>query len=83
MRKIISLASILIFTMVFIVGCGGKDASTGDAKKVDINVGIIEPLTGAQAPLGTAESNAIKMAIEMINEKGGVSGKISNNFYSC
>jgi len=75
MRKIISLASILIFTMVFIVGCGGKDASTGDAKKVDINVGIIEPLTGAQAPLGTAESNAIKMAIEMINEKGGVSGK--------
>ncbi len=84
MKRIISLGLILIFTMVFMVGCGGqKDSGTGDAKKVEINVGIIEPLTGAQAPLGTAESNAIKMAIEMINEKGGVSGQYPINYVSA
>lgn len=64
--------------MVLVVGCeksdpaGGGDVADGDIK---IHVGVVEPTSGAQAPLGQAEYDAIKMAIEMINEKGGVMGE--------
>ena len=37
--------------------------------------GVIEPVSGSMAPLGTAEYEAIKMAIDMVNEEGGVLGK--------
>lgn len=84
MKRFISLALILVFSLVFIVGCGGdKDTKTGDSKDIKINVGVVEPLTGAQAPLGNAEFNAFKMAVEMINEKGGVSGKYPITYVSA
>lgn len=75
MKKFLSLVIILVFAMAFVTGCGGESDKTGGSGEVEIKIGIEEPLSGAQAPLGNAECNAIKMAVEMINEKGGVMGK--------
>ncbi|HBQ85607.1 MAG TPA: hypothetical protein DER33_10985 [Syntrophomonas sp.] len=75
MKRAFSLLLVLLFVMVSVVGCGENSSDQSGSKKVEVKVGIEEPLTGAQAPLGNAECNAIKMAIEMINEKGGVMGK--------
>ena len=63
--------------MVAVVGCEKQPADDGGeaAKDIKIHVGVVEPVTGAQAPLGQAEYDGIQMAIEMINEKGGVMGK--------
>ena len=41
---------------------------------------VSEPITGAQASLGQAEYEGFKMAVEMINEQGGVMGEIPDNY---
>jgi branched-chain amino acid transport system substrate-binding protein len=84
MKKFISLALVLVFTMVLVVGCGGnKSAKTGTTKTVKVNIGVVEPLTGSMAPLGNDEFNAFKMAVQMINEKGGVDGKYPITYVSA
>jgi len=40
-----------------------------------IKVGIVLPLTGAQAKFGEIEKRSFEMAAEEINEKGGINGK--------
>lgn len=40
-----------------------------------IKIGVILPLTGAQAAFGEIEKNSFEMAIEEINAAGGVKGK--------
>lgn len=85
MKKLISLFLCLVFLLAMASACGGSSSGTaaasGSAKaaggdgKVNVYVGVEEPLTGANAALGTAEYNAICMCIDMLNEKGGVAGK--------
>ncbi|MGO3212412.1 MAG: ABC transporter substrate-binding protein, partial [Ruoffia tabacinasalis] len=43
-----------------------------------INLGVIYELSGAVAAYGITQSNAIKMAVEEINEDGGVMGRPFN-----
>ncbi len=43
--------------------------------KVQIRIGLLFPLTGAWAPLGTDQMTGAKIAIEMVNRRGGVLGK--------
>lgn len=66
-----------VFMMVLVVGCESSEPASNDADsgEIKIHVGVIEPTSGPQAPLGQAEYDAIQIAIEMINEKGGVMGK--------
>lgn len=40
-----------------------------------VKVGIILPLTGAQAPFGEIEKNSFEMGLEEINGAGGIKGK--------
>lgn len=76
MKKFFSVLLLVVFMMVSVVGCANSSNEGGDAAgDIKIHVGVVEPTSGAQAPLGTAEYEAIKMAIEMLNEKGGVMGK--------
>ena len=67
MKKFVSLFLCAILCMS-LVACGAKEeapAASGDkpAEAADINVyvGVEEPLTGANASLGTAEYNAIEL----------------------
>ena len=41
----------------------------------DIKVGTIFPLSGGAGPDGQSVTNAVKLAIEQINEKGGLLGR--------
>jgi branched-chain amino acid transport system substrate-binding protein len=52
-----------------VVLCGGALAADG------IKVGVLLPLTGAQAKFGEIEKRSYEMAAEEINAKGGVNGK--------
>ncbi|WP_338833328.1 hypothetical protein MHLNE_22820 [Moorella humiferrea] len=86
MKKISCLLMLILAFTFLIVGCGtSKTVSEGGNKKgeVKVEIGVIEPLTGSMAPLGNAEFEAIKMAIEMINEKGGVAGKYPISYFSA
>jgi branched-chain amino acid transport system substrate-binding protein len=49
-------------------------ASTGFAAET-VKVGVLLPLTGAQAKFGEIEKRSYEMAAEEINAKGGVNGK--------
>lgn len=49
-------------------------ASTGFAAET-VKVGVLLPLTGAQAKFGEIEKRSFEMAAEEINAKGGVKGK--------
>lgn len=87
MKKFVSLFLCAILCMS-LVACGGKEeapAASGDkpaAADINVYVGVEEPLTGANASLGTAEYNAIELCIEMINEQGGVAGKYPISYES-
>jgi branched-chain amino acid transport system substrate-binding protein len=48
--------------------------STG-AAMADIKVGIMVPTTGSEATYGKDMENAIKMAVDEVNAKGGVLGQ--------
>ena len=52
-------------------------ASVGSAVALadSIKVGVLLPLTGAQAKFGEIEKRSFEMALEEINAKGGVNGK--------
>ncbi len=47
----------------------------GVSAQETIKVGIILPLTGAQAAFGEIEKNSFEMALEEINAAGGIKGK--------
>ncbi|MEM4518767.1 MAG: ABC transporter substrate-binding protein [Sulfolobales archaeon] len=42
---------------------------------IQIKIGLLFPLTGAWAPLGTDQMTGARIAIDMINEQGGVLGR--------
>src|SRR6267142_4482338 len=51
------------------------DLVTGAAAQSTIQIGMVQPLTGAFAAAGTDVVNGAKIAVEEINAKGGVLGK--------
>ena len=55
--------------LLAVVLCGGALAAEG------IKVGVLLPLTGAQAKFGEIEKRSFEMAAEELNAKGGVNGK--------
>lgn len=76
LKKFGLLLGLVVLSAVILAGCGSKEpAGQGKSGDVKIKLGIVEPRTGSMAALGTAEYNAILMAIDMVNAKGGVMGK--------
>ncbi|WP_245462302.1 ABC transporter substrate-binding protein, partial [Mesorhizobium sp. M7A.F.Ca.CA.001.11.2.1] len=49
-------------------------AMTTMAAAADIKIGIVAPMTGQLASEGQDMENAVKMAIDAVNAKGGVNG---------
>lgn len=80
MKKFVGILMLVVFMMVAVAGCEKAPTEGGEAKDIKIHVGVVEPISGAQAALGQAEYDGIQMAIEMINEKGGVMGKYPITF---
>lgn len=68
-RKRLVLFSVFVFAIVSLMGCG----SSSDADRV-IKVGFPAPLSGSSAGWGSDMEHGITLAIEEINEKGGILG---------
>jgi branched-chain amino acid transport system substrate-binding protein len=51
-------------------------AATACTKKSDeIKIGVYGPFTGGSAPMGLSMRNGVQIAVDQINEKGGILGK--------
>lgn len=75
LKKLLALA--MAGTMVFtMAGCGGNSADNSAEGGSDIiKIGGIGPLTGDAASYGVSTKNGAEIAVEEINEAGGVEGK--------
>jgi branched-chain amino acid transport system substrate-binding protein len=69
MKAFSKIASILlVLSLVFLSACGNGN---GD----EIVIGVISPTTGSSAKMGQDMNNAVQMAVDEINEKGGINNK--------
>lgn len=86
MKKFLSLALSASMATALLVGCGNGSGSTG-SDNVDTSgelvwkIGGIGPVTGGAAQYGQGVENAIQLAVDEINESGGINGyQIAFNF---
>lgn len=69
-RRSVSMA-LALTVLTSLVACGGVDASGGDGT---IRIGVVAPATGANAEQGQNTRNAVELAVDEINDAGGVDG---------
>ncbi|MEW6621209.1 MAG: ABC transporter substrate-binding protein [bacterium] len=65
---------------VFFSGCGKKEISE---KEKGLKIGLVAPMTGGAATYGVSTKNGAMMAIEMINNEGGISINGVNQKIEC
>ncbi len=76
LKRIIQISFITAFIVMlsfFIGGCEKKSSSNNDDTK--IYFGVILPQTGALSNLGPSWLDGVKLAVDHINEGGGILGK--------
>jgi branched-chain amino acid transport system substrate-binding protein len=69
----LSVTSMLTLTACGIGGAGGGGGNQGGGNT--ISIGVETPTTGSSAKMGQDMNHAIQMAVDEINNKGGVLGK--------
>ena len=70
-NKILSVALVAVMVCATLVGCGNSGSTaSGDVFKI----GGIGPTTGDAATYGIAVKNGIQIAVDEINEAGGING---------
>ncbi len=78
MRRSSSLRALSTMTVAGVLlamaGCGGTDSS-GSGGSEPVKVGVIVSLTGNYAPLGSEDRKSIELAVQQINDKGGLLGR--------
>ncbi len=70
-----SLVSLLFATACGAQGANANGSGSGSSSGGKILIGVISPTTGSSAKMGQDMNNAIKMAVDEVNKKGGVLGK--------
>lgn len=84
MKKFLSLLLASVMTMSLLVGCAGSSNADSNAAKATgetFKIGGIGPITGGAAIYGAAVKNGAELAINEINEAGGINGyQIEYNF---
>lgn len=79
-KKIMSAAVVTAMTVGMLAGCGGTDKKSEGGADV-FKIGSIGPVTGGNAIYGEAVRNGAELAVNEINESGGINGvKIEFNF---
>src|SRR4051794_2326850 len=71
-KSLKSFTLLFVVFAIFLAGCSSDSSGGASSGKNEIIVGEIDPLTGPAAVYGAAQSDALKMAIEEINNAGGV-----------
>ena len=56
-------------------GNGGDSDGGGQTSSEPIKVGVFAPLSGANAAVGQSEVEGVEMAVEEINNAGGIAGR--------
>lgn len=75
MKKVLALALSLVLCLGLFVGCGETDSTNSyTANNTEYIIGVSGPLTGAAAMYGIAVKNSAQMAVDEINENGGLNG---------
>ena len=75
MKKVVSLLLVAVMAMALVAGCGSKKEEGGSSDGAEtIKIGGIGPLTGAAAIYGTDVKGGAEIAVEEINEAGGING---------
>ncbi|WP_325199839.1 ABC transporter substrate-binding protein [Oscillibacter sp.] len=83
MKKNICLALSLVLLITLLAGCGSKPSTGGDSGASSdngggggtIKIGYFGPLTGGTAQAGQAALNGAQIAVNQLNETGGVLGR--------
>ena len=71
----VALASALVFSLAACGNGGGDSEGSGSSSGSDtFKIGGIGPITGDNAIYGTAVQNGIQLAVDEINEAGGING---------
>ncbi|BCJ86280.1 ABC transporter substrate-binding protein [Effusibacillus dendaii] len=73
-RKSLALVAAGSLLSISLLGCGKQQAASNPSStdSSTIKIGAILPLTGDAAPLGDQSKKAIQLAVDEINEKGGI-----------
>ena len=77
MEKKLCLMLTCVLLLTSLMGCGGQkgsDASNNSGSET-IKIGYFGPLTGGTAQAGQAALNGVQIAVNELNEAGGVLGK--------
>jgi branched-chain amino acid transport system substrate-binding protein len=69
MKKTLAIILILTLTMTIMAGCGASQNEN------EIRIGINYELTGDVASYGQASVEGIELALEEVNNAGGINGK--------
>lgn len=72
MKKLLAL--LLALCMIFAMASCGKE-TTGGGDEGELKLAVIAAVTGTSASDGASMANAVKMAADEINAKGGILGK--------
>ena len=72
MKRLLALALAVLMVAAMFAGCGGKKNYA--ANNTEYIIGVSGPLTGIAAIYGNAVKNAAQIAVDEINEAGGLNG---------
>ncbi len=75
MKKFISVMLVAAMAVTALTGCGSNSSSSSKKDADKYYIGGIGPTTGATAIYGTAVKNGAQIAVDEINEAGGINGK--------
>ena len=79
-KKFLSIVTATLLTLSLVVsGCGKEPSAPATPSATPaagtIKIGLPLPMTGSEATYGKDMENAIKMAVDEVNAKGGINGK--------
>ena len=72
MKRFLALTLAVLMVAAMFAGCGGKKNYTKN--NTEYVIGVSGPLTGGAAIYGKAVQNAAQMAVDELNEAGGLNG---------
>ncbi|MEU4685993.1 ABC transporter substrate-binding protein [Streptomyces xinghaiensis] len=72
MRPLVPLAALVLSVSLTATACGSTSASSEDGP---IKLGLIASLTGNYQPLGTDNKKSVELAVQQINDEGGILGR--------
>ena len=76
LRQLTTALCLLAAAALFVAGCGSSGSDTGSTGgSSSFRLGLEAPLSGEQSVLGKGMLKGAELAVERLNEKGGIEGK--------